>query len=95
MTHAVTPPPTPTPCRHDATAHTCETHHATQYPRQRRHHHVRVLAIAATHVRPIIAAVVSCSIYLVQLRCSSLHSSQVFNLSFPSKPNKMFVNLII
>ena len=34
----------------------------------------------------------SCSICLAQLRCSSLHSSQVFNLSFPSKPNIMFVN---
>ena len=29
------------------------------------------------------------------LHCSSLHSSQVFNLSFPSKPNIMFVNLRI
>ena len=27
------------------------------------------------------------------LHCSSLHSSQEFNLSFPSKPNIMFVNL--
>ena len=42
---------------------------------------------------PLATAATSCSICLAHLRCSSLHSSQVFTLIFPSKPNKMFVTL--
>ena len=61
-------------------------HHADDDKEARRRHCPR-----ETHL----AAAAGCSICPAQLRCSSLHNSQVFNLSFPSKPNKMFVNLLV
>ena len=64
----------------------CCHHHVDDNTEARRRHRPR-----ETHL----AAAAGCSICPAQPRYSSLHSSQVFNLSFPSKPNKMFVNLLM